>query len=155
MSNVRHQTTQYATFPTVSTSFAQLEVKLNSLIDKLQAVPLQDTMAALNDAAEEAKTMAGSARKTLDNPAVQNLPADLKTTLEELRKAMASLGPDGAVQNDAVSTLEELRATLRSLKALTDLLEKKPNALIFGRDDDDEPAKKKDPKTGAALPYRH
>ncbi|HEX5789736.1 MAG TPA: MlaD family protein, partial [Luteolibacter sp.] len=31
----------YTTFPTVATSFAQLETKLNALIDKLQAVPLQ------------------------------------------------------------------------------------------------------------------
>ncbi len=142
---------QYATFPTVSTSFAQLEVKLNSLIDKLQAVPLQDTMAALNDAAGEAKTMAGAARKTLEDPAMQNLPADLKTTLEELRKSMASLGPDGMIQSEAGQTLEELRATLASLKALADLLEKKPNAIIFGADDEDrEPKPRK-----FELPHRH
>lgn len=123
----------YTTFPTISTSFAQLETKLNALIDKLQNVPVSDTMAALNGAAEEGKLMAAAARKTLEDPAMQKLPAELQGSLEELKRSVASLGPNGAVQGDLLRTLDELRATLRALKTLTQTIEEKPNSLIFGR----------------------
>jgi len=105
---------QYATFPTVASGFAQLEPKLNQLIDKLEAAPLGEAMDAITDATAEAKTMSTAARKIIEGEDFQTLPADLK------------------------KTLEELRATMASLKAVADLLESKPNAIIFGKPNDDQ-----------------
>jgi paraquat-inducible protein B len=59
-----------------------------------------------------------------------------------LQKSVASVGPDGAVQGDLLRTLDELRAALRSLKAVTTTVDEKPNSLLFGRDSSGNPIPK-------------
>lgn len=146
----------YPTIPTISSGFAQLEVKLSAILDKIQALPLDETMEKIGRAADEATTTvadargalkeieetAASARRTLDSPAFTRLPDDLKATLASLEKSMTSVGPDGAMQGDMLRTLDELRATLRALTAMTNAIEEKPNSLIFGRDSSGNPIPK-------------
>lgn len=140
---------EYTTFPTISTSFAQLETKLNALLNKLQNVPISETMTTLNGAAEEGKMMAAAARKTLEDPAIKKLPAEIQSSLEELKRSVASLGPNGAVQGDLLRTLDELRATLRALKSVSETIDEKPNSLIFGRSSKD---KNPTPKAPVSAP---
>lgn len=147
---------EFTTIPTVSSGFAQLEAKLTAILDKIQALPIDQTMADIAAAAVEAKTTivesratlkeiettAAAARKTLEDPAFRELPTDLRKTLEKLQKSVASIGPDGAVQGDLLRTLDELRASLRSLKAMTTTIDEKPNSLLFGRDSSGNPTPK-------------
>jgi paraquat-inducible protein B len=140
---------EYMTVPTVSSGLAQLEAKLTAILDKVQALPLEKTMADIAGAAEEAKTAikeieatAAAARKTLEDPQFRELPADLRVTLAELQKSVASVGPEGPVQGDLLRTLEELRASLRSLKAVTTTIDEKPNSLLFGRESSGNPQPK-------------
>jgi paraquat-inducible protein B len=147
---------EYPTIPTISSGFAQLEVKLGAILDKIQALPLDETMEKIGRAADEAATTvadaraalkeieetAASARRTLDSPEFTRLPDDLRVTLGALEKSVASVGPDGAVQGDLLRTLDELRATLRSLTNMTNAIEEKPNSLIFGRDSSGNPVPK-------------
>ena len=131
----------FPTIPTVSSGFAQLESKLTAILDKIQALPLDDTMGKFAATADEAtvalqeiKATAAAARKTLDSPEFTQLPADLRGTLATLEKSVSSVGPDGAIQGDLLRTLDELRASLRALKGLTNNIDEKPNSLLFGRD---------------------
>ena len=140
---------RYATFPTVTTGFAQLEPKLNEIMDKVDKVmvkveelDLDGLMKTINEAADEGKDMAAAARKVFDDPKFKEMPAEITATMEEIKKAIATLGPDGDINEDIGRTMKELRAALASIKAVADLLEEKPNALIFGKGrekkDDDE-----------------
>ncbi len=140
---------EFTTFPTVSSGFAQLEAKLTAILDKLQALPLDTTVDEITAAAAEAKTTIAEARATLDE--IEATAAAARTTLEdpglrelpaELRKSVASLGPDGSVQGDLLRTLDELRATLRSLKAVSTTIDEKPNSLLFGRESSGNPQPK-------------
>jgi paraquat-inducible protein B len=138
----------YLTMPTVSSGFAQFEAKLTALMDKVQALPLQSTMEQIAAAAKEAEsTMAESrealaelkktteaARQIIDDPAFRDLPADLKQSLAQLDQTVESVGPTGAIQGDLLRSLDELRASLRSLKELTNTIDEKPNSLLFGRE---------------------
>jgi paraquat-inducible protein B len=81
-------------------------------------------------------------------PGVPRTAADLRKTLAELRVSVASMGPDGAVQGDLLRTLDELRASLRSLKSMTTTIDEKPNSLIFGRESSGNPNPK--PRVAAA-----
>ena len=45
----------YTVFPTVSSGFAQLEAKLTAILDKIQALPLEKTMADIAAAAERGR----------------------------------------------------------------------------------------------------
>jgi paraquat-inducible protein B len=146
----------YTTFPTVSSGFAQLEAKLTAILDKVQALPIDKTMADIAAAAQEAKVTiaesratlkeieatAAAARKTLDDPDFRGLPADLRKSLDELQKSVNSVGPDGAVQGDLLRTLDELRAALRSIKSTSDTINDKPNSLLLGRDSSGNPKPK-------------
>jgi len=144
------------TIPTVSSGLAQLETKLTAILDKIQALPIDKTMAEFAAAAVEAKTTlvdsraalkeiettAAAARKTLEDPAFRGLPADLRASLNKLQTTLASVGPEGAIQGDLQRTLDELRASLRSLKAMTTTIDEKPNSLLFGRESSGNPTPK-------------
>ena len=143
----------HTVIPTVSSGLAQLEAKLTAILDKVQALPLEEAMQDIAEAAREAKgtiseardtltkieEMADAARDVLEDPGLSELPADLRTTLAELQVSVRSVGPDGAVQGDLRRTLDELRAALRSFKTLSDTIEDKPNSLLFGREDSGNP----------------
>lgn len=147
---------EFYSIPTISSGFAQLEAKLTAILDKLQALPLEKTMSEIAAASEEARVMiagtkttlqeieatAAAARRTLENPEFQELPADLRKSIAALEKSISSMGPDGAIQGDLLRTLDELRASLRSLKSMTNTIDEKPNSLLFGRETSGNPEPK-------------
>lgn len=137
------------TLPTVSSGLAQLEAKVTAILDKVQALPLDETMKKFADAADEAtrtmlelKQTVAAGRKTLDDPEFRKLPADLRESLAKLDKSISSYGPEGPIQGDMLRTLEELRAALRALKAVSTTVDEKPNSLLFGRDSSGNPIPK-------------
>ncbi len=146
-------TGELRTLPTVSSGLAQLEAKVTAILDKLQALPLDETLQKIGSAAEESATTiaearatldeieatAASARVMLDDPEFRNLPKELRLTLDELKSSISSVGPDGAIQGDLLRTLDELRGSLRSIKSLTTTIEEKPSSLLFGKDSSGNP----------------
>jgi len=139
---------EFPSIPTVSSGLALLETRLTEITDMIRSLPLKDTMTKIGTAADEATTTiaeargtlkeiqetAASARKTLDSAEFAKLPADVRTALAAVEKSVSSVGPDGAVQGDLLRTLDELRATLRSFKTLSNTIEDKPNSLLFDRE---------------------
>ena len=144
---------EYPVVPTVSSGLAQLETKVTAILDKLQALPLDDMMGKVAKAAEEAATTVAAARSTLDeinttaaaarnmldDPEFRGIPADLRTTLDNLQKTIASIGPEGSIQGDLLRTLDELRGSLRSIKSLSTTIDEKPSSLLFGRESSGNP----------------
>jgi len=137
------------TLPTVSSGLAQLEAKVTAILDKIQAVDIDGTVKKFGATADEAaialkeiKETAASLRKTLDSAEFAQLPADLRAALASVDKSVSSVGPDGPIQGDLLRTLEELRAALRALKAVSTTVDEKPNSLLFGRDSSGNPIPK-------------
>ncbi|MEI7910193.1 MAG: MlaD family protein [Verrucomicrobiota bacterium] len=147
------QVGELAAVPTLSGGLEQLEMKLTAILNKIQALPLDAVMGNIAKAAEESATTiaaarttldeinstATAARKMLDDPQFLGLPADLRGTLTNLQKTIASIGPDGSMQGDLLRTLDELRASLRSIKSLSNTIDDKPNSLLIGRDSSGNP----------------
>jgi len=131
----------FATFPTVITGFAEIEPKLNRILAKMESLEIQQAFDTISNAAKEGKDMATAAREVFQNPKFNNLPDEISLTMEELKKAIATLGPEGEINQEVEKTLEELRAALASIKAVANLLEEKPNALIFGKGRDNADGK--------------
>ncbi len=139
---------EYPTLPTVSGGLAQI----TAVLDKL-SLAADTAMKKIGTAADEASTTmadsrqtlkeieqtAAALRKTLDSPEFTKIPADLRVTLAALEKSVNSVGPDGAVQGDLLRTLDELRASLRTMKSLMTSIDDKPNSLLFGRDSSGNP----------------
>ncbi|RYD30329.1 MAG: MCE family protein [Verrucomicrobiaceae bacterium] len=140
---------EYDLLPTHSSGLVQLEAKVNDLLTKLTALPLEDMMnqfgrtaEGITRTAQEAETTLAEARKLLANQKTQGLTAQIDTTLGEIRASVTSLGPAGSVQGDLRRTLDELRAALRAFKTLSTSVAEKPNSLIFGRDSTGDPVPK-------------
>lgn len=142
--------------PTLPSGFAQLEVKLASILDKIDALPLDDAVSEITSAAKETaitvadarealkeiESVAAAAKVTLEDENFRNLPTDLRRTLSELEKSLSSVGPDGNLQGDLLRTLDELRNAIRSIEAMSDAIKEKPNSLLFGKEDSGNPKPK-------------
>jgi paraquat-inducible protein B len=130
--------------PVVPSTIPDLEAKLTAILNKLDDLPL-DAIAA------EVRQDLAALHRTLDdtgkllNRLDTELVEPLKTTLEETRRAIASadrmltntdatlVGKDAPVQQDLRSALQEMVLAARSLRVLTDYLERHPEALIRGK----------------------
>lgn len=132
--------------PTMSSGFAQLEVKLSSILDKIDKLPLDKAVKQFTLTAEESRSVlnelalvAKAARETIDNPEFKQLPTDFKKTITELEKSIVSLGPAGSLQGDLLRTLDEFRSAMRSMESLTDTIKEKPNSIFFGKEGSKDP----------------
>lgn len=145
------QVGDFLCLPTETSTFAQLESDLPLLMKKIDAFIAEATLTASgtrNTLASFEETMA-SVRKTLDSDEFLKIPADLRASLAafektatSLDKAAASIGPGSPVYGDLLRTLEETRAALRSMSALTTSIDEKPNSLLWGRDSSGNPIPK-------------
>lgn len=150
---------EFDVIPTHGSGLVQLEDKVNAILAKIEALPLEDLVTKFTSTAEEAAAAANEARaalaearKLLARDATQSVTEELNATLGALRQSIASFGPSGAVQGDLRRTLDELRAALRSFKTLADTIEEKPNSLLFGRESSGDPVPKAKKKQGAGRP---
>lgn len=100
----------YRVIPTGGSSLAELQDKASALLDKLQALPLEETVK--------------NASAALDS---------IKAAAEDLNKTMSGYGENGALYQKLTETLRQLDETLRSVRTLSNTIERKPNSLIFGK----------------------
>jgi paraquat-inducible protein B len=121
------------TLPTVNGSFDQLQEQLASIVDKMDKIPLDSigrnldaTLVNLN------KTMTQVNGQVL--PKTTETLAQLQQTMGVARSAFAE---DAPLQQNVGQTLLEVQRTARSVRALTDLLGRNPEALLRGRPHED------------------
>jgi paraquat-inducible protein B len=130
--------------PTLPGGFADIEAKLTSILAKIDKMQLD---AIGTDTRKTLETL----NKTLKdvNTAVNRLNAEvtpeLKKVLEEVRRATVSadqvlrntdatlVGKDAPGQQELRDALQEVARAARSLRVLTDYLERHPDALIRGK----------------------
>jgi len=110
------------TIPTISTGLEGIQVKVTALLDKLNALPLDDVARSADDTLRSAGT-------TLEQ---------LEETIAELRALIASEGMQ-TLPRSLEASLAELDRTLQSMRSLATTLEDQPNALIFPRDHEADP----------------
>lgn len=112
--------------------------------DLINKPELQD---AVENLTESLNALKGLLRK-LDRrvePVAENLEKAIGAGHQALEKARITMGlvdevlkPDSPLQYRFIELTEELAETARSIRALVDLLERNPDALIFGKDSSGE-----------------
>lgn len=130
----------YRLLPTESSGLARLEDKIVMFLDKLQALPLEETVSGATDALAEIEAASKSLNEAvveietlLASEGIQNVPQKIDEALDNFNAVLAGLSPESVLYEDLTKTTEELRDSLRSIKVLVDGIERKPNSLIFGR----------------------
>jgi len=133
-----------AVVPAIPSTLPNFEAKIGSILEKLDKLPYEalgaDTrkvLATLNQTLKDA----GQAVKRFDS----DVTPDLKKALEEISRATASadrlikntdkglLAPDSPGQQDLREAMREVARAARSLRVLTDYLERHPEALLRGK----------------------
>jgi paraquat-inducible protein B len=122
--------------PTVPSDIEELQRQAQSILSKLDKVPFdtlsQDIHKALVDLDGSLKRLDAAAERTNSEtlPEVRDTLRGAKQTLDAVQ---ATLAPDSPLQQDTRQTLQDFAALARSLKALSDSLERHPESILRGR----------------------
>lgn len=132
--------------PTMAGMMAQFQYSLTKIVQKLEKVPLAELAGDTRKTVQSLDTTLKSADRllnTLDTtlvPEARKVMEDTRKTLDganaalgEMKKTMAS---DGQLQVDLRDTLRELGRAAQSLRLLGEYLERNPEALLRGKQED-------------------
>lgn len=122
---------EYTTIPSIETGLGQIEEKLTAVLDKINALPLEDTVASANTAITTLNSTLDSLNTLLENQSTQQLPEQIDKTLQDLRNTLEGLSPDSEMYRSLNSSLLRMNRTLGNVEALTRTLSKQPNAALL------------------------
>lgn len=129
----------YPMLPTLPGGLDRIEHQVSELLAKLNALPVEQTVAELNAALDTARDLLASVDAMAESDSMQALPARLEAALLEIENAAASFAEGSEFYSDADVTLDELTQTLQSIRALAESIEEKPNSLIFSGKHEPDP----------------
>jgi paraquat-inducible protein B len=122
---------EYDTIPTMSAGLRRIEHQVSTLLDKLNALPLDTTVTDANEALSELTGTLAAARKILEDDKTQALTSELQATLVDLRAVMAGFAPESEAYQSMNSSLLQLNQTLNNLNSITRTLSDQPNAVVM------------------------
>ena len=122
---------EYPTIPTVETGLGQVEQKLNAVLDKINALPLEDTVGGATVAIATLNQTLASLDTIIANQSTQKLPEEIDRTLKEVRATLKGFSPDSEVYQSISSSLLRLNRTLGNMESLTRTLSGQPNAVLL------------------------
>jgi paraquat-inducible protein B len=126
------QDSEYPEIPTLPNPIEGILAGINKVIARLDESRLEDTLDNLNQLMVSANQVASTLGQNA--PA---LAAELQATLEEAHATLASLramaSTDGEIGNELYSALAEITAAARSIRVMSEYLERHPEALIKGK----------------------
>ena len=122
---------EYTTIPTIETGLGQLEQKLNTILDTISTLPLDDTVANANAAIATLNETLDGLNTIVASQSTQQLPEQLNTTLQQLQSTLDGLSPNSEAYQSINSSLLRLNRTLGNLESLTRTLSGQPNAAVM------------------------
>ena len=132
--------------PVVPGTLADLEDKLTRIVDKIDKMPLEAIGNGIKTDLESLDATLKDASKLMSDADAKLVP-QLKTALEDLHRTLAAveramnsadtslLGANAPAQQELRDALQEFARAARSLRLLTDQLERQPSSLIRGKTD--------------------
>lgn len=128
----------YPQFPTVSSTTQRTLDSITRILAKLEQIPMDRLGTELTKTFHNLNSTLAAVQVTLDKANTDLSPA-ITETLEQFqittRALQADFDGDSALQYQLQELLQELQMTSRSLRTLTDYLERKPQSVIFGKDE--------------------
>ena len=136
--------------PTVRNNDVDIAQKFSLILDKVNDLDIEGLLSSVKSAVDENSkesvkilkefaVVAKNFKKISSDPALKKTPKKLVAILDEMQKTLDGVnallqanGQKSALSREISITLQELTKASRSIERLTNKLEKKPNALIFG-----------------------
>ena len=126
--------------PTTPGALDQIQAQLGDIVNKLDKVPFDEIGQDLRKAVAQLDTTLNSADKLvnqLNGDVAPQVLAAIQDARKTLNTANGTLSSDAPLQQDTRRMLQELTRTAASLRALTDYLERHPEALLRGKAESD------------------
>ncbi len=124
---------EHPELPTIEGPLSGITTSVSRLLDKLERLPLDETVADFNELAVSVDALVDAMDRELPG-----LARDARTTLQAAADTLAALegvaSKDGEIGNQLYNTLSELRAAARSIRVMSEYLERHPEALLQGKD---------------------
>ena len=122
---------EYITIPSIGGGVENILVKVNSILDKIDRAPIEETLVSANDAIAQLDKALAGLETILNSEDTQQLPANLAKTMDELRQTLDGLSPDSELYQNINSSMRQLNRTLNNVESLTRTLSGQPNAAIM------------------------
>ncbi|MCG8428704.1 MAG: intermembrane transport protein PqiB [Chromatiales bacterium] len=138
----------YRIIPTSDSGLIKIEQQIQAVLEKIQDLPLEETIEQASKALEEASATLASLQKTSDSfdellnkKSVQRLPNQVNRALAQLSETLKGYSPDSPVYIELNRALTKLTLLLDELQPLAREVKEQPNTLLFGntRAQDPEP----------------
>jgi paraquat-inducible protein B len=127
------------TMPTTPSSLVELQATLTRIMGKLEKLPVDELVGEVRQALQSLDATIKSADQLIKRIDTQVVP-EAQATLVEARKAMGAakqtLSADAPLQQDLREALREMARAAQSLRVLTDYLDRHPESLIRGKQED-------------------
>lgn len=121
----------YTVIPTAASGLNRLEDQILNLLDKLNNLPIEQSMSELNGTLKELKLTLNSVNKVVSSEDTRNLPKQLNQTLRQVETLLKGVSPEAPIYQEAQETIKQINQTLQEVKPVIRTLNEKPNALIF------------------------
>ncbi|TPV54089.1 intermembrane transport protein PqiB [Aestuariibacter sp. GS-14] len=128
----------YDVIPTVSNEFTQLTQKADAIMDKINALPLEDLISQVSDVVKTLEAAAVSVNQTSDNFDAtlaafntKELNAQIQQALQSFESLLKHYSQGGLSKAEIAETMNALQDTLRAIQPLLRQLNTTPNGLIF------------------------
>jgi len=124
---------EYPEVPTLPRPLAGITSSVTRLLEQLEELPLKQTVKDLDALVASVNTLV--ARLDREMPA---LAGDSRATLQAAVRTLEALegiaSKDGEIGNQLYNALSELQAAARSIRVMSEYLERHPEALLKGKD---------------------
>ena len=118
--------------PTTPSGLQSLQESLNRIVARLDSLPLEQ----IGKNAQQTLANTAQLMRNLNTQVVPQAKSALTAAQATLDTANTALQPDSALQQDTSDAVRELARTAASFRALSDYLQRHPEALLRGKADD-------------------
>lgn len=121
--------------PTVPGSLEEIQTQIAEIVRKVGAIPFDEIGAELNSTLKNANALLEQIN-TETAPEMTRAILDARATMGTAQQALSA---DAPLQQDTRRTLESVDRAARSLRGLTETLQRHPQSLLRGKPDDPDP----------------
>ncbi|BBD07553.1 intermembrane transport protein PqiB [Desulfovibrio ferrophilus] len=129
---------KYPELPSVPSPLEGLLASTQRIMQKLERLPLGDMTSELRMTLDDTRVTLGQMRGLMGRVDKLDLLPKAGKALEQATKALKeielTMAPDSPVKTDLAKLLREIGDTARSLRVLADYLERQPDALLYGKE---------------------
>jgi paraquat-inducible protein B len=126
-------------FPTTPGSMVEMQASITQILKKLEKLPLDETVADVRQTVQSLDATLKSADKLVQRLNAEVVP-EVRASLEDVRQTLGAarqtLSADAPLQQDLREALRELARAAQSLRSLTDYLDRHPESLLRGKQEE-------------------